>query len=91
MEQLIAKIARDPEKPKYSYGNEKMDEKQNNNTEPKEITKARSRVTAVYSRLFVVMHCQRALGAGTHGIFLPSEHEPKHMARALALLLRLYS
>jgi hypothetical protein len=61
------------------------------NTTTNKITKARSRVTAVYSRPFVVMHCQRALGAGTHGIFLPSEHEPKHMARALALLLRLYS
>jgi len=45
MEQVIAKNARDSEKSKYLYGNEKMDEKQNNNTEPIEITKARSRVT----------------------------------------------
>jgi hypothetical protein len=71
--------------------NERMTTEDEENTTTNKITKARSRVTAVYSRLFVVMHCQRALGAGTHGIFLPSEHEPKHMARALALLLRLYS
>ena len=52
MEQVIAKSARDLEKPKCSYGNEKMDEKQNNNTKPIEITKARSRVMASTSALY---------------------------------------
>jgi hypothetical protein len=41
MEQIIAKNTPDPEKSKFVYGNEKMNEEQNKNIEPKEITKAK--------------------------------------------------
>ena len=41
MEQVIAKNVQEPEKPKFAHGNEKMNEEQNKNIEPKEITKAK--------------------------------------------------
>jgi hypothetical protein len=41
MEQVIAKSTQDPEKSKFVYGNEKMNEEQNKNIEPIEITKAK--------------------------------------------------
>jgi hypothetical protein len=41
MEQVIAKSTQDPEKSKFVYGNEKMNEEQNKNIELIEITKAK--------------------------------------------------
>jgi hypothetical protein len=59
MELSISKNNQSLEKPEFVDGNENMKEEEKNNTEPKEITKARSRVTANTPAIFrnLPYHC----------------------------------